>query len=174
MARPREKYWYALKVFFNRVEMLREVFKASRYETFVPMLLERPDGGGKPVEKPAVPSLLFVKCSEQFLTDLKHDRWDVFMCYPDTEGHPGKISDHDMEVFMKATSAPLQGGEFLGSDTQNYMVGEKVRVKEGVYKGYEGYIKRIKHDRKLLVCLEGIAVIAFSNIKMENVEKIDI
>ena len=39
MARPREKYWYALKVFYNRVDKLREDFKAARYDTFVPMTL---------------------------------------------------------------------------------------------------------------------------------------
>ena len=155
MARPREKYWYALKVFYNRVDFLQERFKAARYETFAP----------------SFDSLLFVKCQERYLEDLKREHWDKFMYYKDAEGkHPGKIPDHEMEVFMLATSG--SGGEFLGSDTENYMIGDKVRISSGIYKGYEGYIRRIKHDRKLLVCLQGVAVVAFSDVNMEFVEKI--
>ena len=93
------------------------------------------------------------------------------MYYRDADGkHPGIIQDHEMEVFILATSNGV--GEFLGSDTAEYMVGDKVRITDGIYKGYEGYIRRIKHDRKLLVCLQGVAVVAFGDINMDFVEKI--
>lgn len=158
MARSRETYWYALKVFYNKVDLMQRFFKAKRYDTYVPHFA----------------SLLFVKCPGSFLEACKRpeaEHRDKFMFYRDPEGaHPGRISDHEMEVFMLATSNGT--GEFLGSDTENYMIGDKVRVTEGVYKGYEGYIRRIKHDRKLLVCLQGVAVVAFGDINMEYVEKI--
>ena len=171
MARPREKYWYALKVFYNRVDRLREDFKAARYDTFVPMT--RVKEGARIVEVPLIPSLLFVKCSSTYLEKLKRDKWDVFMYYKEADGNgPGPISDHEMDVFRLATSAAAEGAEFLGTDTDKYMVGDKVRVTDGPYKGYEGYVRRIRHDRKLLVCVQGIAVVAFPNVKIENVEKI--
>lgn len=157
MARPRQTYWFALKVFFNKVELLQGVFKAKRYDTFVPHFA----------------SLLFVKCPRKYLEDLKaaEQYRDKFMYYREPEGkHPGIIPDHEMEVFMLALSNGA--GEFLGSDTENYMIGDKVRITEGVYKGYEGYIRRIKHDRKLLVCLEGVAVVAFGDVDMNYVEKL--
>jgi len=171
LARPREKYWYALKVFYNRVDALREVFKDARYDTFVPMTHVKE--GARIMEVPLIPSLLFVKCSADFLENLKREKWDMFMYYKDVEGKgPGAISDHDMDVFRLATSAAAEGVEFLGTDTEKYMVGDKVRVTDGPYKGYEGYVRRIKHDRKLIVCVQGIAVVAFPNVKIENVEKI--
>ena len=158
MARPREKYWYALKVFYNRVEALREFFKAARYETFAPSVS---------------PSLLFVKCPESFLVELKREHWDKFMFYKDAEGqHPGKIQDHEMEMFITALSNPAVTAEYLGEDTEKYMTGDAVRVTGGPYKGYEGFICRIKHDRKLVVCGRGVAVVGFSDVKMEYVEKI--
>ena len=171
MARPREKYWYALKVFYNRVDRLRDVFKDARYETFVPMIQTKE--GARIVQKPLIPSLLFVFCPAPFLETLKREKWDVFMYYKGTDGKgPGAISDHDMEVFKLATSAAAVGAEFLGTETEKYMVGDKVRVTDGPYKGYEGYVRRIKHDRKLLVCVQGVAVVAFPNVGIENVEKI--
>ena len=158
MARPREKYWYALKVFYNRVEKLRDIFKAARYETFAPSL---------------IPSLLFVKCSEEYLVALKREHWDKFMFYKDAEGqHPGKIQDHEMEMFITALSNPAVTAEYLGEDTEKYMTGDAVRITDGPYKGYEGFVHRIKHDRKLVVCVRGVAVVAFSDIRMEYVEKI--
>ena len=157
MARPREKYWYALKVFYNRVEQIRDIFKAARYETFAPSV---------------IPSLLFVKCSEEYLVALKREHWDKFMYYKDAEGkHPGSIQDHEMEVFITALSNPAVTPEYLGEDTEKYMTGDAVRITDGPYKGYEGFICRIKHDRKLVVCVRGVAVVGFSDVKMEYVEK---
>lgn len=171
MARPREKYWYALKVFYNRVDRLREDFKAARYDTFVPMT--RVKEGSRIVDVPLIPSLLFVKCSAEYLENLQREKWDVFMFYKEADSRkPGAILDHEMDVFRLATSAAAEGAEFLGTDTDKYMVGDKVRVTDGPYKGYEGYVRRIRHDRKLIVCVQGIAVVAFPNVKIENVEKI--
>ena len=158
MPRPREKYWYALKVFYNRVEKVREFFKAPRYETFAPSL---------------IPSLLFVKCPEAFLVDLKREHWDKFMYYCAPEGKlPGRIPDQEMEMFVTALSNPNISAEYLGEDTQKYMTGDKVRITDGPYKGYEGFVHRIKHDRKLVVCVRGVAVVGFSDVKMEYVQKI--
>lgn len=158
MGRPREKYWYALKVFHNRIDQVCRFFKESRYETFVPVV---------------IPSLLFVKCPESYLVDLKRENWDKFMYYTSPERKaPGRIPDNEMDAFRLATSNPDITAEYLGEDTTKYMSGDKVRVTDGPYKGYEGFIHRIKHDRKLVVCIQGVAVVAFSDIRMEFVEKI--
>lgn len=178
MGRSRETYWYALKVFYQKVDLIRDELKKSRHETFVPMIVEEVIGKGEisHVLKPAVASLLFVRCTEKFLLDFrrqKNECGEHFIIYRDLDsGKPGRIPDHEMEVFMMATSAPNPDAQYLGSDTEKYMVGDRVRVTDGPYKGYEGFIRRIKHDRKLLVCVQGIAVVAFSNIDMQNVEKI--
>ena len=63
--------------------------------------------------------------------------------------------------------------KFLGSEQQAFVTGEKVRVKEGIYKGVEGYIKRIDRNKRLLVCLSGIAVVMLSYIEPQYLEKVD-
>lgn len=159
MGRHRETYWYALKVFFGRTALLKKDFALKRYQTF---------------STPVVPSLLFVRCTAAFLQKYKFENWDLFMYYTEAGSKlPGRVEDHEMEIFMKATSAVNAGeAEFLGCDTEKYAVGDKVRITQGQYKGYEGYIRRIKHDRKLLVMISGVAVVAFSNIDPDSVERI--
>jgi len=66
----------------------------------------------------------------------------------------------------------VPGSEFLNA---GFAYGDlvRVRVTDGIYKGAEGIVKRIKRDRKLLVAVEGVAVVAISNIPMACLEKID-
>ena len=79
---------------------------------------------------------------------------------------------------MKAFRLVVESGEtglafFSGEDLVRFSQGSKVRVKEGPLKGAEGYIKRIKKDRRLLVCIEGVIAVATSFIPPDNLEIID-
>ena len=56
---------------------------------------------------------------------------------------------------------------------QTYRKGQRVRVINGIYKGAEGYIKKIKSDRKLLVALNGVAVVAVSYIPPAYLEPLE-
>ena len=175
MARPRETYWYALKVFYNKVAAVQTEFKKSRYETYYPTIIEEhyTPAGLEYVEKPLMASLLFVKCPERFLQTYKwmHDGHLLYYTEPGTN-KPGRIPDKEMENFRKATSIKTPGTVFLGSDTEKYCVGDRVRVTEGIYKGLEGHVKRIRHARKVLVSIRGIAIIALANIHPQFLEKI--
>ena len=50
--------------------------------------------------------------------------------------------------------------------------GQRVRVIDGPYKGCTGFIKRVKGDRRLLVSVEGLALVATSYIPSAFLEKI--
>ena len=61
---------------------------------------------------------------------------------------------------------------FADDDFTRFRKGSKVRVKEGQLKGAEGYIKRIRKDRRLLVAIEGVIAVATSYIPPENLEPV--
>ena len=63
--------------------------------------------------------------------------------------------------------------KYFGADAPEYHTGDRVRVTDGIYKGAEGYIKRIKKDRKLIVSVTGVAVVAVSYIHPDFLEKVD-
>ena len=120
MARPRETYWFALKVFYNRVEKIKADFKAARYETYVPMtVIEKFQKGElEYIEKPVVASLLFVRCSESFLVRYKRENSDEFLYYSSPGNNkPARIRDREMEIFRQATMLAGSGAEYLGSET---------------------------------------------------------
>ena len=175
MGRPRTTYWYAVKVFHNRVDKIREEFRSDRYETYYPFLVEEKidNGGIQYVEKPVMNSLLFVRCPEKYLINFKDSHESEMLFYTGPGSRlPGRIDDMEMEMFKAATSVMDKDTIFLGSDTSKYCVGDKVVVTEGIYKGLEGYVKRIRHARKVLVSIRGIAVVALSNIHPQYLRKI--
>ena len=175
MARKRETYWHALKVFNRNIPYMQGLFRSARYETYYPMMIEERIGGGaiEYIKKPIVPSLLFVKCPGKYLEDLKRTMLtDRFMYYPGEDNKPGNIPDKEMEDFIRATSIFEPGTMYLGNDTAKYAVGDRVRVTDGIYKGMEGYVKRIRHARRFVVCITGVTAVAISDIHPQFLEKI--
>ena len=155
--------WYALKVFYNKAGVVEQDFRKAGHDTYLPALIA---------------SLLFVHCTEQQLRDYKSNHDERMLYYPDLSDPkhpPGRIPDREMDIFRIASSLAATDPDaiYLGSDTEKLCKGDRVRVTEGLYKGAEGYVKRIRHARKVLVAIKGVAVIALSNIHPEYLEKID-
>ena len=81
------------------------------------------------------------------------------------------IPAKQMEIFRLVTSAGTGGLDFFADDDiTRFKQGSRVRVKEGPLKGAEGYIKRIRRDRRLLVSIEGVIAVATSYIPPEQLE----
>jgi len=82
------------------------------------------------------------------------------------------IPDKQMESFRLLTENGGDGLTFYTANLVKLAQGDKVRVIDGPLKGAEGYIKRIKKDRRLLVCVEGVIAVATSYIPDRMLEKI--
>jgi len=86
---------------------------------------------------------------------------------------PAVIPDRQMATFRLVTESEVTGLDFFSDDGITlFQEGKKVRVKEGPLKGAEGYIKRIRKDRRLLVSISGIVAVATSFIPSENLEPV--
>ena len=159
--------WYALKVFFNRVAAVRGELETAGCETYVPsIIVEKIDKEGLGYStKPIISSLLFVNCTEAFLENFKHLHDGDFLYYCDlATKKPGKIPDAEFINFREATKVPDPGAMYLGSDTEWFKDGARVMVTEGIHKGREGWIRRIKGKKRFIVCVEGVSAVAFQNI----------
>ncbi|MBP5382309.1 MAG: KOW motif-containing protein [Bacteroidales bacterium] len=158
----KELHWYALRVFWNRVGQVKEMLDAKDIEYYSQTIL---------------PSYVFVHTDLDTLETIRKYEYDNdlhrFFVYWDKEKHlPVVVPDKELEIFRIVTSAGSTGLQFLGEDPSVYQQGDKVRVTDGPFMGAEGYIKRIKKDRRLVVTISGVAAIATSFIPPELLEKI--
>ena len=171
--------WYALKVFYRKVPELRADLSRVGIEYYYPL---QDDG------KPYVQSLLFVRCSERQIEQLrfKEPVSGSFSVYSHLEKRrrlfseetyerlvPAPIDEQEMAVFMLVTSASPDKYEILGPDEAKYHTGELVRVTSGPFEGLEGRVKRIKKDRRLVVCITGVVAVATVHIDPRLLEPVD-
>lgn len=153
-----ELHWYALKVFWRRTEPVKEKFDDMGLEYYSQNVL---------------PSYLFVRTDEENIKKLRCEFFGNLYVYADRiTRKPTVVPDKELEVFRIVTSAGDTGLEFLGDDPVKYQKGDKVRVTDGPFKGAEGYVVRIKKDRRLVVTISGVAAVATSFIPLELLEKI--
>ena len=175
--------WYAIRAFKRKVMGIKEDFEKMNFKTYMAMRsVEYEDGGHlkyKDVE--IIPQLLFVCCPQRELDAYKETHDKDFMVYRhkvlDKGGFPvlkpAPIPEAQMKAFIFITSTGNgKDIEYFGDIMPHFEEGSRVRVTDGIYKGATGFVKRIKRDRKLLVAIEGVAVVAISNIPMSYLQKI--
>jgi len=170
-------HWFAVKTFYNSLNPVRRAMQELGYRTYVAMTVIQEVKQGRIVylEKPLIGSLLFVECTAAELQSFKRDHDHEMMYYADAERHrPSPINETEMRSFIIATAPDRETRiEYLGESVPDFRRGEHVRVTKGLYAGAEGWIRKIKSDRKLLIAVTGVAVVALSYIHPAYLEKIE-
>ncbi len=174
---PKEEVrWYALKIFYSRLMNIKADLDAKGITTYVAMTTIEKFENGKLtyVNKPLVNSLLFLRTTPSFLRAYKELHNSDLMYYQDfATKKPAPIDDVEMRSFIILTAADRGTRvQYLGESVPDFKRGEHVRVIDGLYKGAEGYIKKVRSDRKLIVEVRGVAVVAVSYIPPAFLEKI--
>lgn len=175
-----DTHWFAIRVFYNHIYRIKEELEKKGVQTYMAVksapAASPAAAAGKPRRRPTqlAPSLLFLRWDAEHLAAFKQDHFSELMVYRRADStEPAPIDDREMEMFILVTSA-LGGREVeYAGQTFDFKPGERVRVTEGPFKGAEGVIKRIKKDRKLLVSINGIVVVAVSNIPAPFLERIN-
>ena len=128
---------------------------------------------------PMITSLIFARTQEDRVPELESILKDSLgeargFIYKDAEwkGY-AVVPDSQMAAFRLVTAQGSSGLEFFSSDDiTRFKEGKKVRVTEGPFRGAEGYVKRIRRDRRLLVSIEGIVAVATAFIEPQFLEEI--
>ncbi len=155
-----ENNWYALKVYYNRVQPLIADCRETGIEFFAPTDI--------------IKSLLFLHCGEATLAHFLSAHRSQTWAYLNTaRTHAAVIPDREMEVFRFVVSAGREGLELLGDDRPEYHEGDRVVVTGGPFKGAEGHIKRIKRDRRLVVTINGVVAVATTYIHPKLLKKVE-
>lgn len=192
--------WYALKVFYGKVFEIEALLGDMGLETYIPVRKELLQGedhmramrrlatpddrrrdnkfiqAGPLIFKrvPIVSSLLFVHAPKDRLQEVEACVQEKGFVYKTADRKDvAVIPDKQMAMFQLVCSSGAEGLDFFADeDMTRYRKGDKVRVLEGPLKGAEGYIKRIRKDRRLLVAIEGFIAVATSFIPPQFLEKV--
>ncbi len=131
--------------------------------------------------RPMVSSLLFVRSGKDGIQQISEmlkgpadlNKPEGFVYRTSDWQDFSVIPDRQMTLFILVTNSGDSGLRFFSADDiSHFTSGDKVRVTEGPLKGAEGYVKRIKKHRRLLVSIEGIVAVATSYIPPQFLEKI--
>ena len=168
-----ESRWYAAKVFYNRIDRVRESLPETVGQTYVPThLVQKIDGNETTWKRePIVAGLLFFRCGPETLKQILHDHFGSLMVYRDAEGKSAPISDKAMDAFIFVTSAEDKGLQLVNIPPGE-LPGTRVRVTGGNFAGAEGYIRRIDHRKRFFVVIEGVVAVATSYIPAQWLEPI--
>lgn len=164
--------WYALWVYRSLVSPIMSMCSCDGVSYYRPMrLVERYTTGGVTYEEEAVlPNLLFVRATGKYLSELKQNSKNrgVAYCYPGTNV-PMPIDDRSMQIFMLVVKAGAHHMEAVDLPIDK---GDKVRVTDGIFKGAEGYIRRIHGSKRFVVAIEGVAAVAVTHVPRQFLERI--
>jgi transcription antitermination factor NusG len=169
--------WYALKVFYNKVFEIEDYLRDDGTESYIPCeTVERIARGIKRLDRrPVISSLVFFRTTVQHALQLQGVLRDRVILYTDRTAEkkrPAAIPDREMQMFMLVTSSGAQGLEYFSDTGLAYHTGDRVRVTGGIFEGAEGYILRVKGNRRLVVSIQGICAVATSYIPGCFLEKI--
>ncbi|MBD5387048.1 hypothetical protein HDR70_04070 [bacterium] len=166
--------WYALKA--ARPVALAAALEERGVEIYLPMeTVRKPDGTVK--KKPLIPKLLFINSAPEKAGELEsesravegdlHPFW-IYRYRNSREIQP--IGEAEFRLFRLLTAEDSMKCEIYRKN--EFKVGDRLRVKSGPFAGYEGYARRIKKNKHIVVEIEGLCAIALPFIHPDLLEKI--
>ena len=173
MDKSNDIHWYAIRTFHNKATAVCRIADKEAIEWYTPVQdVEVVENERRIIrKKPLLPSLLFLRCTTEFIDKLKRLTNSNVLPY----SHPGTmipqvIEDRDMEIFrfVTRTAATLESiDEVQLADKQ------QVRITGGIFAGATGHICRIHGTKRFVVRIEGVAAVATTFIPRQFIEPIE-
>ena len=167
--------WFALRATYSRELKVQAALAEKGIRTFIPMRWQSsPDRSG--IQRklvPAISSLVFVYWTRESLDSYIRSFGDarpVNYYWDRTINAPLTIAEKDMENFIAVASTLNEDLIYLTEVSDRLREGQKVKVKEGAFKGVEGKIVRIRKSRRILVELPGMLAVASTYVAPEELE----
>ena len=184
-----QHHWYVLLVAYRTELKVKELLRElGKVEAFVPMRrIRKRDKQGRfcYVEKIALNNYVFVHTSYKRLLQLKAEHpfkldfnfmlRDVYEGMNKVGRTPVIVPREQMLNFIAIAGNQQERVQFLDAQKIDWKVGQRVRVVAGPFAGVEGiYLSTTrKHERRVVVQLEGIAAVATTALPSQLVEKIE-
>lgn len=167
-------HWYIVYKGKPTKGTLKENLEQAGIAYFIPTQCVEQLEGDRMVEKEVevLNNLVFVQTDEDIYILSKEIDGLKYPYANRATGTPAIVSDAEMSSFRRVLEARNLHAEFLPDAYRRFENCPKVRVKAGDFEGLEGHVFRIRHDRKLIIRLDDMAV-AISGIHHTLLEIIE-
>ena len=172
--------WYVLRCSSGKEIALQEMIqKHFGVECFVPMeRVRQRDRHGRFVwvQRCALTTYLFVNTDKDVFYTIHKDDLRIWPMNRkvDELWTPVIVPDRDMSSFIRGAGSKEEKIVYLDPAKLNFKKGDRVRVIGGPMTGLEGTFMQIggKHEKRVVIQLEGIIAVATAAIPAALVEKI--
>ena len=154
MNKSTDIHWYPLRVTYSSELLLKEILDAENIENFIPMHYEYIKKADRKIRKlvPVVHNLIFVRSSLECIERIRQSiALSLAVRYI--------FNQEEQIVYLDPIATALQKGD-------------RVRVIGGIFEGVEGVIIRVKGDRRVSVCIQGVMAVATAYIHPSLIERI--
>lgn len=157
--------WYAMKTTYKKELQAKRYLESRGIKCFVPMIgCDFVKAGRKTtVLKPAMHNLIFVQADINLLADIKislnylHNR----LTRSNGKLQPIIVPTLQMNQFVDAVNHQLENITYVDLSVTQLDKGVPVRITDGMFKGYEGELERIKGKRDKRVCVNVNGIVAY-------------
>lgn len=179
------KTWFPMRVTYQREMKVKAELDRLGIENFVPMrykVVESQNDGDTELRRvlvPAINNLIFVRSTQERVSELKRrnevlEPLRYMMDHTAASEHSiMTVADRKMENFMRVASRTDDSVMFLDNETVVGKEGKRVEIMGGAFEGVTGVIRRVKHCKRVVVELEGIASVAIAYVPAVLLKEID-
>ena len=160
--------WYVLRVASNKEDQVRESLdRKVRIETLgdrigrilVPTAKEKRMKAGKVkvLERKLYPGYVFVEMATEPDGSISDNVWFVVKetmgvgDFIGSDGKPTSMKDHDVEMMLVAVSKEDEDASIQG--IKEFHKGDKVKIKEGSFQSFEGYVDSLDESKGIVTVL---------------------
>ena len=171
-------HWYAVRVTYSRELSLKDYLDKENIENFIPMHYEYIIRNERRVRKlvPAIHNLVFVRSTRACIDEIKNNpalNIPVRYIMNRETRQPVIIPDAQMRSIILVAGTYDEAVIYVEPEELKLVKGTKVRITGGVFEGAVGEFVRLRHDRRVVVNIEGVMAVATTFIHSSLIEPID-
>ena len=170
--------WFAVRVTYGRELALKAILDKENIESFIPMRHEYITRDGRRMRKlvPAVHNLVFIHSTRKKIDELKEQfsvKVPIRYIMNRATNQPVLIPEEQMCSFILVSGNYDEAILYLEPTELALTKGQKVRIIDGIFKGAIGEFVRIRHDRRVVVNIEGVMAVATTFIHPSLIEPLE-
>lgn len=174
MLKEPDKVWFYMRVAYGQEKKVKDYLISEGIEVFLPIIKKERVlcGSKKQIEVSLIPNSLFVHSSAseikryvgKYPTNNLHHFYEP---HRDENGHsigtgrrPIIVPDTQMQSFLIWTASSNENKIFIDKTDFEFKNNDFVRITEGEFKGFTGFVVRLKGQSRVAVVIDSIGLIS--------------